>query len=171
MTRTEPPLAGDERTLLDTWLDYERETVLLKTEGLDHTQLNTALPPSSLTLAGLLKHLAYVEDTWIQSRFLGRSDDELEPWGSAPWHEDRDWEFTSAADDDPEELRALYRAACERSRRATDGRGLDELVVSPGSEGERWNLRWILMHLIEETARHCGHADLIREAVDGTVGE
>ena len=171
MTRTEPPHAADERTLLDTLLDYQRATLLMKTDGLDHAQLTTALAPSSLTLAGLLKHLAYVEDRWVQSRFLGRSDAELQPWGSAPWHEDRDWEFTSAAADAPEELRELYRAACERSRRATAGRGLDELVATPGRDGERWSLRWILLHLIEETARHCGHADLIREAVDGTVGE
>jgi uncharacterized damage-inducible protein DinB len=171
MTRIEPPDAADERTLLDAMLDYQRATLLLKTEGLDRALLNTALAPSSLTLAGLLKHLAFVEDRWIQSRFLGRPDNELEPWGAAPWHEDRDWEFTSAADDDPDDLRELYRAACERSRRATAGRGLDELVLTAGRDGERWNLRWILLHLIEETARHCGHADLIREAVDGSVGE
>jgi uncharacterized damage-inducible protein DinB len=171
MMRSDPHPATDEHTSLNQFLDYQRATLLQKTDGLGHAELNAALAPSTLTLAGLLKHLAYVEDRWIQSRFLGRTDDELEPWGSAPWHEDRDWEFTSAALDDPEELRELYRAACERTRRATTGRGLHEIVASPGTNGELWSLRWILLHLIEETARHCGHADLIREAIDGTVGE
>jgi len=171
MTRTDPHPATDEHRSLEEFLDFQRETLLLKASGLDRAGLNVAVAPSTLTLAGLLKHLAYVEDRWIQSRFLGRSDAELEPWGSAPWHEDRDWEFTSAAADDPDELRELYRAACDRSRRVTAGRSLDELVVTPGLGGEVWSLRWILLHLIEETARHCGHADLIREAVDGTVGE
>ena len=171
MTRLDPAPATDEHTALNQFLDYQRATLLLKTEGLDRAGLNTALPPSTLTLAGLLKHLAYVEDRWIQSRFLGRSDDELQPWGSAPWHEDRDWEFSSAALDDPDELRELYRAACERTRQTTAERSLDDLVVTPGRDGERWNLRWLLLHLIEETARHCGHADLIREAIDGITGE
>lgn len=169
MTRVDPHPATDEHTALSAFLDYQRATLLLKTEGLDAAGLHTALAPSTLTLAGLLKHLTYVEDTWVQTRFLGRAD--VEPWASAPWDEDPDWEFSSAADDDPEMLRERYLAACDRSRSVTAGRSLDDVVVTPGRNGERFNLRWILLHLIEETARHCGHADLIRESIDGVVGE
>ena len=117
--RTDPALAADERTNLDQFLDYHRETLLQKADGLDAAGLTTRLPTSSLTLAGLLKHLALVEDDWIQVRFLGLP--ELEPWASAPWDEDRDWEFHTAEHDDPDALRALYRAACERSRAGVAG--------------------------------------------------
>lgn len=101
-------------------------------------------------------------------RFLGRPD--LEPWASAPWSEDRDWEFHTAQHDDPDDLRALYRAACDRSRQALSAADLDDLSVGVSRGGHHWSLRWILTHLIEETARHNGHADLLREAADGTVG-
>lgn len=171
MNRTRPQFATDERRSLDQFLDFQRATLLMKTEGLDRVGLSATLAPSTLTLGGILKHLAFVEDRWIQVRFLGRSPGELQPRGFAPWRDDREWEFTSAVDDDPQELRELYRAACERTRRTTAGRGLDELVATPGRNGEIWSLRWILLHLIEETARHCGHADLIRESIDGAVGE
>jgi hypothetical protein len=95
----------------------------------------------------------------------------LSPGQAAPWEDDRDWEFHTAQHDDPDELRALYRAACDRSRQATTAAELDDLSVGVSREGLQWSLRWILTHLIEETARHNGHADLLREAVDGTVGE
>lgn len=169
LERIDPQPAADERTTLDEFLDYQRATMLGKTEGLDAAGLNQRLLPSTLTLGGLLKHLALVEDYWIQEKFLGLP--ELEPWASAPWAEDRDWDFHSAAGDDPDALRSLYRAACERSRQALAGADLSALSVGADRDGAHWNLRWILTHLIEETARHCGHADLLREAVDGTVGE
>jgi uncharacterized damage-inducible protein DinB len=169
MDRKDPHPVADERTMLDQFLDYHRATLLIKTAGLNREQMNRRLPPSDLTLGGLLKHLALVEDDWIHVRFCGRP--ELEPWASAPWDEDRDWEFHTAGRDDPEELRALYSAACERSRRAVAEAHLDDLSVGRDREGRQWSLRWILTHLIEETARHNGHADLLREAVDGAVGE
>ncbi|TFB48186.1 DinB family protein [Cryobacterium tagatosivorans] len=167
--RVDPRPAADERITLDEFLDYQRATLLGKTEGLDAAGLNQRLLPSTLTLGGLLKHLALVEDHWIQKEFLGLP--EVEPWASAPWGEDRDWDFHSAAGDAPDALRELYQAACERSRQALAGADLAALSVGTGRDGEHWNLRWILTHLIEETARHCGHADLLREAIDGTVGE
>jgi uncharacterized damage-inducible protein DinB len=170
VTRVDPAVAADERTMLDQFLDYHRATLLDKTDGLSAEQLRQKLPTSELTLGGLLKHLALVEDDWIQVDFLGGPP--LEPWASAPWDDDRDWEFHSAADDEPEVLRELYRNACARSRAAVAGRGLDELSAGRHRRtGEQWSLRWILTHLIEETARHNGHADLLREAIDGSVGE
>lgn len=169
MTRTDPSTIADERATLEQFLDYQRATLLLKAEGLDREQLGRRLPSSGLTLAGLLKHLAYVEDSWMQESFLGRLP--AEPWASAPWQDDRDWEFHSAPDDDPGYLRTLYEAACARSRAVAAAAGLDDLSVELSRSGERYSLRWILVHLIEETARHNGHADLLRESIDGVVGE
>jgi uncharacterized damage-inducible protein DinB len=168
--RVDPAVAADERTTLDQFLDYHRATLLDKTDGLTAAQLRQQLPTSQLSLGGLLKHLALVEDDWIQVDFLGRPA--VEPWASAPWDDDQDWEFHSAADDEPAALRELYRAACARSRTAVAGRDLDELSAGRSRRsGERWSLRCILTHLVEETARHNGHADLLREAIDGQVGE
>ena len=169
MERVEPPHAADERGTLEAFLDHQRATMLMKTEGLDREQLARRLPPSQLTLAGLLKHLALVEDDWVQVRFCGRP--EPEPWARAPWEQDRDWEFHSAVDDDPDALRALYRDACARSGSAPAGVALDALSVGRDRGGRPWSLRWVLTHLLEETARHNGHADLLREAIDGAVGE
>jgi uncharacterized damage-inducible protein DinB len=169
MDRTDPPLAADERSTLTAFLDYERATLLGKAEGLSAEQLRTPLPTSTLTLGGLLKHLALVEDDWIQVDFLGGPP--VEPWASAPFDDDRDWEFHSAGHDDPDQLRALYVAACERTRRVVAEHDLDDLSVGANRQGQHWSLRWILTHLVEETARHNGHADLLREAIDGSVGE
>ncbi len=141
----------------------------MKVEGLNQQQLSHPLPTSELTLAGLLKHLALVEDDWIQVRFLGLPD--LEPWASAPWEQDRDWEFHTAAHDDPDALRTLYSEACARSRSAIAATDLSALSVGRNREGQQWSLRWVLTHLIEETARHNGHADLLREAIDGSTGQ
>ena len=98
-----------------------------------------------------------------------------EPWASAPFDDDRDWEFHTALDDDPADLIATYVETCERSRAHTAAAlaagGLDTLAARPRSSGARVSLRWILLHMIEETARHNGHADLLREAADGSTGE
>ncbi|MEC5192379.1 MULTISPECIES: DinB family protein [unclassified Arthrobacter] len=171
MERADPQSRGDESSNLQQFLDYQRATLLLKTRDLGRADLNRRLPTSTLTLGGLLKHLALVEDDWIQVKFLGKDEKELEPWGSAPWDEDRDWEFHSAANDDPQELRDLYRDACARSRTALLTCSLDDLSVGVDRDGSQWNLRWVLTHILEETARHNGHADLLREAIDGSVGE
>ena len=171
MQRIDPDLQADERTTLVQFLDYHRATFLGKIDGLDHEQLNRRLPPSSLTLASLTKHLALVEDSWFHEDFLGVSLPE--PWASAPLDDDPDWDLHSAADDEPADLVALYIAACDRSRaivRAADSLDAVSARIGP-RETKAYSLRWILLHLIEETARHNGHADFLREAIDGLVGE
>jgi hypothetical protein len=171
MERNDPEPIADELTALTQFLDYHRATLVAKATGLDRAQLATRLEPSALTLAGLLKHAALVEDSWFGVVLLGQ--DEREPWASAPWDDDPDWEFTSAVDDEPDELFAIYGAACERSRAAVAEVGNLDAVSAGRSRrsGERFNLRWIMLHMLEETARHNGHADLLRESVDGTTGE
>ena len=126
-----------------------------------------------MTLGGLLKHLALVEDEYFSGRLLGR---ELgPPWDTAGWDADRDWEWHSAAGDAPEQLYTLWQDAVARSRSAVtealaDG-GLEQLARYATSSGESPSLRRILIDMIEEYARHVGHADLIRESVDGLTGE
>jgi uncharacterized damage-inducible protein DinB len=170
MDRTDPDTKGDELTLLSQFLDYHRATLVWKVSGLDRQQLGTQLEPSALTLAGLVKHMALVEDSWFGQVLLGR--DEGEPWASVDWDDDPDWEFRTAVDDDPDALLALYTDACERSRAAVAEVGdLDRLAAKRSRSGEQFNLRWIMLHMIEETARHNGHADLLRESIDGATGE
>ena len=168
--RSEPDPSGSEAELLGQYLDYQRETVLAKTEGLDQEQMARPHPPSALTLSGLLYHLALVEEDWMEVRFLGLPD--RQPWAGVDWEADPDWEFRTSAGMDPEQLRQRYREACDRSRLVVaQASGLEELSVKPLRGGRRCSLRWILLHLIEETARHAGHADFLREAIDGSVGE
>jgi uncharacterized damage-inducible protein DinB len=173
VARTDPDLVGDELTLLSQFLEFHRATLVDKVSGLSAEQLATrAVPSSAITLGGMLKHLALVEDDWFQVRLLGRPDPE--PWASAPFDDDRDWDWHSAADDTPEELLDLYASACARSRSAVaevDG-DLERLSVKVDRHtGGPFSLRWIMIHMIEETARHNGHVDLIREAIDGVAGE
>lgn len=164
-----PPLEADERTMLLAFLDLYRTTLVRKAAGLTHDELTRPLPPSSLTLGGLLKHMALVEDDWFTSDVAG--GDLPEPWASVDWDADRDWELNSAADDSPEELLALFEAACARSRAVVDAcASLDHRSVKTDGRGNHFSLRWILVHMIEEYARHCGHADLLREAIDGQQG-
>ena len=172
--RTDPPLAADEATTLVAFLDYHRDTLRWKTAGLTAEQLATPHAPSTLTLGGLLKHVALNETSWfgrvLHDRPMG------EPWDSADWDADEDWELTSAKDDSPEELHRLMDEAVATARRNIDealaAGGLDQLsVVSSRKEGRQFSLRWILLHMIEEYARHNGHADLIRESLDGVTGE
>ena len=111
--RTDPDPNCSEFRLLVDYLDYQRETALSKTEGLTHVQLVSKHPPSELTLAGLLYHLALVEENWMEVRFSGLP--EREPWASVDWDADPNWEFRTAESMEPEQLRARYRRACERS--------------------------------------------------------
>ena len=172
-TRVDPPAAGSEVEVLLGFLDYQRQTFTRKTAGLTAAQLDQVLPPSPMTLGGMTKHLAYVEDWWCHQVLAGH--DAPEPWVTVDWGADEDWDWHSASDDDPDALRALHAASLERSAAAVDaalalGTGADAVAVGrSGREG--LTLRWILVHLIEEYARHNGHADLIRESVDGVVGE
>ena len=106
----------------------------------------------------------------MEFRFRGLP--EREPWAGRDWDADPDWEFHTAVTFEPEELRQRYRDACARSREAlAAAASLDQQSVRPLRDGRHFSLRWVLLHLIEETARHAGHADLLREAIDGSVGE
>lgn len=168
--RLDPDPAGSELALLGQYLDYQRETVLLKTEGLTQEHVVRKLSPSTLSLPGLLYHLALVEEAWMEVRFLGLP--EREPWLAVDWDSDPDWEFRTVVDVELEQLRQRYRVAYDRSRQVTSqATSPDQLSVQPLGDGHHFSLRWVMLHLIEETARHAGHADLLRESIDGTVGE
>lgn len=171
--RPEPPQAADEITTLLAFLDYQRATFAWKCAGLDTSGLQASVGVSSMTLGGMLKHLAWVEDYWFSVRLHGH--DPAAPWNGVDWDAGPDWEWHSAAEDTPEELHALWQHAVDRSRtrvsEALGDGGLDRLARKPWPNGEAPSLRWILFHMIEEYARHNGHADLIRESVDGQTGE
>lgn len=170
MERQDRAKAADEKTSLTEFLDFQRATMLWKAGGLTSEQASMqAIPTTSLTLAGVLKHLALVEDHWFQRVFKG--DPLPEPWASAPFDDDPDWEFHTAITDDISDTRALYEAAGDRSRAVQAGTTLDSLSVGLSRDGEPFSMRWIMLHVIEETARHAGHADLLREAIDGETGE
>jgi uncharacterized damage-inducible protein DinB len=126
-----------------------------------------------MSLGGMLKHLALVEDHWFSRRLHGR--DASPPWNAVDWGTDPDWEWHTAAEDSPEQLRALWEDAVARSRSlvadALADASLDVLARRSRQDGRTPSLRWILLHMIEEYARHNGHADLLRESVDGLTGE
>jgi len=164
-----PPYAGTERETLVGYLDWYRELMIDKASGLTRDQANTRLMPSTLTLIGLIHHLAYVEHWWFHEFFKG--NDALEPWASADWANSPDWELDVASELEPDQAIERYRTAFETSQRIISGtESLEQLSVMDRN-GEHRSLRWILAHMIEETARHAGHADLIRESIDGEVGD
>jgi uncharacterized damage-inducible protein DinB len=173
--RRDPPLrAGEAETVL-AFLDYHRDTLRRKVAGLDREQLGRTLPPSTMTLGGLVKHLTLVEENWFSRVLDGNRYGE--PWASVPWEDDPDWEWRTGASDGPESLLAAYDDTVSRMDRnvaaALARDGLDALSVRKSRHGEegRFSLRWIVLHMIEEYARHNGHADLLRESIDGEVGE
>jgi len=169
----EPPAAGSEVEHLVGALDRQRATFRWKADGLDAAGLRTTVGASSLTLAGVLKHLALVEDHYFGAAIPGRPLDER--WPVDDMRADPDWEFVSALDDEPADLYALYDGAVVRARAAlakalADG-GLDRPVDRGWPDGRMPSLRRVLFDLVEEYSRHTGHADLLREAVDGRTGE
>ncbi len=169
----EPPLAGTEVEHLVGALERLRTTFRWKADGLDAAGLQTRIGASSLTLGGLLKHLARAEDDIFGPKLSGSAPSA--PWDTAPWDEDPDWDFTSAAADTPEQLYTIWDETSARSRARleaalADG-GLDQAVHLAWPGGRHLSLRRLLCDLIEEYGRHTGHADLLREAVDGLVGE
>jgi uncharacterized damage-inducible protein DinB len=168
--RTDPDDSVDELTMLGQYLDYHRATLVAKASGLDDAGWLATVGASELTLAGLVKHVALVEDIWFQETMAG--EEPREPWASAPWDDDHDWEFHTAPDDDPAAVLALYAESCERSRATVARLGDPEARAARETRrGRRPTLRWVMLHMLEETARHNGHADLIRESVDGSTGE
>lgn len=171
--RPDPPLAGDEITTLLGALERNRATLAWKCSGLDVAGMRARLGPSPITLGGLLKHLAYVEDDWFSRKLHGRGM--ASPWDTVDWKADPDWDWTSAAEDTPEELFSRWESAVVRSRALVDDAlaegGLDRPAQFTWPDGRSPSLRRVLIDLIEEYARHAGHADLIRESVDGLTGE
>ena len=172
--RADPPLRAGEADTLIGYLDFHRDTLRQKTEGLSAEQWRATLAPSTMTLGGMVKHLALVETWWFNEVLLGNP--QIEPWASVDWDADADWEWHSAGDDSPEQLRAMFDAATAASDEiiaaALAEGGLDRLSVMESRRGEgAFSLRWIIVHMIEEYARHNGHADLLRESIDGVTGE
>jgi hypothetical protein len=172
-TPWEPPVAGNEVEHLVGALERLRTTFRWKADGLDAAGLQTRIGASSLTLGGLLKHLAANEDYMFNVKFRGEPIGG--PWVDNGWNDDNDWEFASAVNDKPEELYALWDGAVERSRAClaaaiADG-GLDQPAHITWPNGQHASLRRLVCDLIEEYGRHTGHADLLREGVDGLVGE
>ena len=172
-TLWDPPLAGTDETQLIGALERSRTIFRWKADGLDAAGLGQRIATSTLTLGGLLKHLALVEDHQFGQKYDGTPLGE--PWHEVDFEADPNWEFRTAADDAPETLYGLWDDAVDRSRRrlaaalAKDG-GLDQPVAA-GPEDARANLRRLVTDMVEEYARHLGHADLLREAVDGVTGE
>jgi hypothetical protein len=151
--------------MLETWLDFHRQTLLWKCSGLTPDQLRQrAVEPSTLSLLGLVRHTSDVERVWFRIRFGGQDigwlhRSEADPGGA----------FNSAEDSDPEQDFAMFVHEVDLGRAAARGRDLDETFVHPRSKREM-NLRWVYVHMIEEYARHNGHADLLRERLDGKTG-
>ena len=172
-TPWEPPMAGTETEHLVGALERLRSTFRWKADGLDAAGLQTMVGVSSLTLGGLLKHLALIEDYKFTHLLTGEPIGP--PWDTREDDGSEDWEFRSAAADRPEQLYALWNGAVERSRSrlaaALDRGGVDQLIHASDADGNHASLRRLLCDLVEEYGRHTGHADLLREAVDGRVGE
>ncbi|WP_086562063.1 DinB family protein [Streptomyces africanus] len=163
-----PATTADERTMLEGWLEFHRQTLAWKCEGLTDEQLRSpAVEPSDLSLLGLVRHMADVERSWFR-RVLTNED-------AAPLYftdEDLDGEFHVTEADTYAEAYAAWQAEIEIARTNAARFGLDD--ISEGKHrrtGERFNLRWLYTHMIEEYARHNGHADLLRERIDGSTGD
>ncbi|MFJ3334233.1 DinB family protein [Streptomyces sp. NPDC086766] len=166
--RREPALNADERTMLEGWLDYHRQTLAWKCEGLTDEQVRTAaVEPSELSLMGLVRHMAEVERGWFRQVLVGEDVGPIYCTG-----EDRDRDFHLAEEDTWQEAYATWQAEIEVARRTCVPFALDDLSKGRSrSTEEPFSLRWIYTHMIEEYARHNGHADLIRERLDGATGD
>ena len=162
--RVDPPLIADERATLIGFLEYHRQTLLVKCADLTDEQLRRrAVPPSSLSLLGLVRHLADVERGWLQRR-VSEADAPPLYWSDS----NRDGDFDDVDTADVTDAFEVFARECARSREILATRTLDDTF---SAHGEARTIRWLLAHLIEEYARHNGHADLLREAIDGVTGE
>jgi len=167
VTRVDPPFAADERTMLVAFLDYYRETMIAKIEGLDDAQAGWTPAPTANSLLGLINHLTYVEHWWFHECLLGKPPELPDVFG-----EDKDADFRPPADQPIGFTVDRYRQECTRSNEivvATSS--LDEISKNERVKKRGITLRWILVHMIEETARHAGHADITRELIDGATGD
>ena len=171
MIRNDPQRMADERTTLLEFLDWYRATLLLKVSGLSDEQAReAAVPPSDLNLLGLLRHMADVERSWFRRRFVGL---EVAPlyYGESSATGDEDGDLHPGPSDTVPEAQAAWQVEVDFARDVVSRNSLDAVAawVPPGRSP--FTLRWLLVHLIEEYARHCGHADLIRERIDGSTGD
>jgi uncharacterized damage-inducible protein DinB len=174
--RRDPPLRASEAETLTAYLDYHRDTLRMKVAGLDAEQLARTLAPSPMTLGGLVSHLSLVEDSWFSVVLAGNQP--APPWDTVDWDADNDWDWHRANGLTLDELLAAYDETVARVDAciadALARGGLDALSVKTSRRtdpGGAFSLRWIMLHMIEEYARHNGHADLLRESIDGQVGE
>ena len=161
----QPPLPiGDERTLLESWLEFHRETLLVKCAGLTTQQLRLrSVPPSNLSLLGLVRHMAEVERSWFRRRFAAEDIGWVYCTDASP-----DGDFDDVDTADAEADFATFLKEVELARAAAAGRSLEDTFYHSNREQDM-NLRWIYVHMIEEYARHNGHADLLRECIDGAT--
>jgi Protein of unknown function (DUF664) len=167
VVRVDAELVGGERAMLEQWLDYHRATLLMKCAGLDAEQLRRrSCPPSTLSLLGLVRHMTDVERGWFLRGVAGRPRTEVPPL----YYDDDnpDGDFDDVDDADPDAVFATYRQTLDEIRAATAGADLEGSSVRGD---ERISFRWIYLHMLEEYARHNGHADLLRQAIDGATGE
>ncbi|GHD15374.1 DinB family protein [Nocardiopsis kunsanensis] len=164
--RADPPTAADERTMLTSWLDWHRATVRTKCAGLDPRQATAAPLATSplMTVAGVVSHLSWVEHFWFEVVMLGRPDQ----LPSSSENPDREWR---PGDVPLAELLQAYERRTDRSRAVTARLELDSAARVELPDQGRVSLRWVLVHMLEETARHNGHLDLLRESADGATGE
>lgn len=164
--RTEPTFGLDERPMLDGWLEYHRDTLAWKCEGLSPEQLAArSVPPSPMSLLGLVRHMAEVERFWFQRVFAGERPGQI--YCSK---DDRDGDFDNANAENADEGFATWRAECDLARAIGAEAALEAESVTV-HDGGKVTMRWILTHMIEEYARHNGHADLLRECIDGSTGD
>ena len=165
--RVFPPVEAGERQMLSAWLDLQRATLEMKCDGLSDEQLREqAIPPSSLSLLGLVRHMAEVERNWFRPLLAGEEMGGL--WAPGP-ELDPEAAFDDVATADVTASFAAWRAECDRARELADAAASLEVTGLRG--GSRFSLRWVMVHMIEEYARHNGHADLLRERIDGSTGE
>ena len=167
--RVEPPRQVGEREMLESFLDAYRGTILWKLRGLSDEDLRKVIVPSGWSPLGMVKHLGYVEQNWFRTKLAGEKDLPV------PWTEqDPDADMRVEPYETTEEVFQFYRDQCERSRKVAAGHSLEDLAAEwPADRPSelRPNLRWIYIHMIEETARHAGHIDIVRELIDGAVGD
>jgi uncharacterized damage-inducible protein DinB len=159
-TRYGAPVAGDEKQVLAGFLDHYRKVLLGICDGLSDEDLRRSFVPSGTSILGMIKHLAYVERGWFQEGIAGRKVDF--PFGD----DDLDGDFRIEPEETTEQILDLYRAECAKSRAILEEASLDALSEDSTRTAD-YNVRWIVAHMIEETARHAGHADIIRELIDG----
>jgi hypothetical protein len=167
VVRVDAALIGDERAMLDQWLDYHRATLLMKCAGLGAEQLRArSCPSSTLSLLGLVRHLTDVERGWFLRGVAGRPSAEVPPLYYSDDNPEGD--FDDVDDADPAAVLATYRGACDEIRAATAGADLDRTF---GNGDDATSVRWVYFHMLEEYARHNGHADLLRQRIDGATGD